>query len=683
ILEFGSVEGLLARLDCLPAGRIKDAIVANQDQLKMSKQLATIITDMPLGIEFSSIPCCQRTPGEAEQLFRTLEFETLLKRLPAADTSNVALPASVNSISLPEPQIIGSQTELAQLLDTLKRQPNVSFWLDIDAHGSTERVAFGGEAFASVVSVEGARVEAQQSLGCDLGGTFSVPVSVFKDIFESEAIPKSTHNVKRAQLALSRCGIELVGCVDDTMLAAFLLQPGRRSYEIDWIALQQFGFEMGEGASAEEKSALNGALVHCLTRHLSQRIGEQELDKVYREIEIPLAPVLGRMQQAGVVVDPDLLDTISRAMTQEIASLEGQIFELAGSEFSIGSPKQLGVILFEKLQLPSLKRTKTGYSTDAETLEGLVGTHEIAAKISQWRELTKLKSTYADTLPNLIDRKTRRVHSSLNQTGAATGRLSSSDPSLQNIPIKTELGRQIRAAFVAAPGCELLSADYSQIELRLLAHFSDDDELIRCFRENEDIHVHTAVGIFQVAAEDVTDEMRRRAKTINFSVIYGKSSFGLAKEFGVSVGEAQAYIEAYFSQYPRVKEFNQEVLDRARLDGYVTTLFGRKRWFPELQTRDHNVRANAERAAFNAPLQGTAADIVKLAMISLDNLLRELPGNMVLQVHDELVFDVDRGCADQIAPIVKREMESVCELKVPLIVDVKCGENWRDMEKCQ
>lgn len=679
--EYGTIDDLLARLDDLPPGRIKDSLQTSREQLLLSRTLATIVTDMPIDVEFSKLECCDRPAGEAEALFRKLEFETLIKRLPPAAEPPQSAPAERARASLPEARAVSSDQEFTHMMEALSAEETACFWLDTGPDMRVLRAAFAVADACWFVAIE-CDAGVQPGLGGALSEDFALPLARLTDFFASSDLPKATHNAKRAQLALTAQGLKLTGCQDDTMLAGFLLQPGRGSYDLEWLALQHLGLEIPEDETPSARAGHYAAIVRLLLEPLRARIQAEDLQAVYRDIEIPLSPVLARMQQAGVGVDADRLRSLSATMAGEIGRLEQDIYGLAGGEFSIGSPRQLGSILFEKLQLPSGKRTKTGYSTDAETLEALAPDVEIAAKVLQWRELTKLKGTYADALPNLVDSLTGRIHTSLNQTGAATGRLSSSDPNLQNIPVKTELGREIRSAFVAAGGCELVSADYSQIELRLLAHMSDDEELIRCYTCAEDVHAHTASALFGVDEADVTPEMRRRAKTINFSVIYGKSNFGLSKELGISVQEAQSYIEKYFAQYPRVKEFNEEVLEKARVDGYVSTLFGRKRWFPELHARDRNVRANAERAAFNAPLQGTAADIIKLAMISLDRLLHGLPATMVLQVHDELVFDVREGCLDQVLPVIKREMEGVCELSVPLVADVKCGANWRDMTAC-
>lgn len=681
IQQFGGIDGILARLEELPAGKVRQSIEASREQLPLSRELCTIVTDMPLEVDFSELKPYDRTPGEAEAFFREHEFESLIKRLPEPEQAGQSVEQAAVEFDWPELRLVIAPDELDALLAELEKAEAVSFAVDSASASGLVGLAFAVGQQAWYVQVQGAAA-AQGSLSDELDGSFRAEIGRFRELFEDASATKWTHDAKTAYLALEGRGLSLAGVRQDTMLAGFLLQPGRGSYGLDWLGQQYLSIEAPEPSETWESPAFSAWLVSRLAPVLAVKLEEEELAGIYVDIELPLSPVLARMQQEGVQLDCGYLRELSVGLNDQIRALEQEIYQLAGSEFNIGSPKQLAVVLFQTLELPAGKRTKTGWSTDAETLEGLADSYEVAAKVLQWRELTKLKGTYADALPKLADAN-QRVHTSFNQTGAATGRLSSSDPNLQNIPIKTEAGRGIRAAFTAGPGCTLMAADYSQIELRLLAHMTGDEELLRCFQENEDIHVRTACALFGVALEDVEDDMRRRAKTINFSVIYGKTDYGLSRDLSISVSEAHEYIEAYFRQYPRVREFSQQVLENARREGYVTTLSGRKRWFPELHVRDRNVRANAERAAFNAPLQGTAADIIKRAMIRLDEVLRDQPARMLLQVHDELVFDVECGFEQQVAQIVKREMEGAADLSVPLIVDVKCGQNWRDITRLE
>ncbi len=676
LAEFGSLDDLMKRLDELPKGKVRDALEQSREQIWLSRRLAAIVTDAPIGADCASLPPYSRPPGEAERLFRELEFETLSRRLPPSEPQE-----SSPQEAMPTLERVEDEAGLAKLYERLEGQAGIGVHLETDEAGTLLRIGFGAEGWGVSVDIQPAG-GSQGTLPGGSGG-FEVSAARLGKALESRGLLQqfATHDLKRALLMLSKHGMALPGCRHDTMLAGFLLQPGRGSYTLDWLAGQHLGSPIPDDLKDWRRTAFSAALIARLAVVLAAGIGSEGLTYAYEEIEMPLAPVLAKMEQAGIQADAGRLRAASESMASTISALEADIFALAGTEFNIGSPKQVGSVLFEKLQLPAGKRTCTGYSTDAETLEALAPSYEICAKLLQWRELTKLKGTYADTLPRLINPATGRIHTSFNQAGAATGRLSSSDPNHQNIPIKTEAGREIRAAFSAAPGCTLLAADYSQIELRLLAHLSGDPELTRCFNEQEDIHVRTACALFGVESHQVTAGQRRRAKTINFSVIYGKSDFGLSKELGITIGEARAYIEAYFAQYPRVREYTAEVLERARTDGYVATILGRKRWFPELHARDRNVRANAERAAFNAPLQGSAADIIKLAMIAIDRLGPLFPATMVLQVHDELVFDVPEGAAEEVTKTVRERMEGVCDLVVPLVVDVKSGPNWRDVEQ--
>ncbi len=682
VAEYGGVDGILARLTEIPPGRVRDSLEASREQMILSRRLAAIVTDVPLDIDFADLAPHSRPPGEAETLFRRLEFESLLKRLPPSGQPALGIEAltAQNTLPLPETLLISSENDFKELLRCLDEAESVSFWLKASSNGTVEAIGFAWDARAACLAVRQCH-QAQTDLVSQLEESFAIPLARLRGWLENESCHKATYDIKGTYLTLAREGVDLKGCTEDVMLAGFLLQPGRGSYSFNWLAGQHLGIEIPQDMSIPKQTALNAEAVGRLSEHLGSKIDSESLTDVYRRIEIPLAPVLARMERVGLQLDVHYIESLAARLGTEITRLEAEICKDAGEDFNVGSTKQLGEVLFGKLNLPSGKRNKTGFSTDAETLEALAPSYEIAAKVLQWREVTKLKSTYADALPRLADPKTHRLHTTLNQTGAATGRLSSSDPNLQNIPIKSELGRGIRAAIIAPPGRTLVSADYSQIELRLLAHMSGDKELKRCFNENYDIHSRTACALFGVDLDGVTEDMRRRAKTINFSVLYGKSAFGLSKELGITSGEATEYIDAYFRQYPSVKDFIQATVEAAKDTGYVSTMYGRKRWFPELHARDRNVRANAERAAFNAPLQGSAADIIKLAMINLDVLLNDSSTAMVLQVHDELLFETDEEDVGDVAAIVKKEMESVGELSVPVTVEVKSGPNWRDMRK--
>jgi DNA polymerase-1 len=418
-----------------------------------------------------------------------------------------------------------------------------------------------------------------------------------------------------------------------------------------------------------------------LAARLEENLAEADLLRLYQEIEMPLIPVLAGMELRGVAVDREHLQALSAEMEKELEELTAKIYQLAGESFNINSPKQLGEILFDKLSLPVIKKTKTGPSTSAEVLEELAAEHEIAVYLLEYRQLAKLKSTYVDALPALLHPRTGRIHTTFQQTVTATGRLSSTEPNLQNIPVRTPLGRRIRQAFIPGePDWRLLTADYSQIELRVLAHMSKDEGLIDAFREGEDIHARAAAEVFGVPMDQVDSQLRDRAKAINFGIIYGISSFGLAKGTGLSRAEAQDYIDRYFARYPGVKRYIDETIKEGREKGYVATLFGRRRYLPELHSKNWTQRQFAERMAMNAPIQGTAADIMKIAMIGIYREMNErgLQARMLLQVHDELVFEVPPGEVDELAGLVREVMEDSLHLAVPLVVDIQVGENWRD-----
>ena len=471
----------------------------------------------------------------------------------------------------------------------------------------------------------------------------------------------------------------------DTMLAAYLINPSRdtslESIARDFAKLGIPGKSNKKGDTSIDIPESSTAQVDALLKLkpiLESKLNDDSLMPIFQNIEMPLITVLAEMELVGVNVDMKWLNQLSELLGEKITVLENEIFKLAGTDFNIGSPKQLQMILFEKLGLPSSKKTKTGYSTDADTLNALAPAHEIVAKILEYRELTKLKSTYADSLPKLINPDTGRIHTSLNQTVTATGRLSSSDPNLQNIPIKTKIGREIRKAFIASEGNLLVSADYSQIELRILAHVSKDPELVSAFQTNQDIHTRTASTVFGVPEASVSPDMRRQAKTVNFAVIYGMSDYGLSRELGIPVGIAKIYIENYFKKYPGVKWYSLETLDLARSKGYVESLLGRRRYIPEINSANRQFREFAERAAVNMPIQATAADIVKIAMVQIATKLKEsgLKARLILQVHDELVFDVPENEVAKLLPMIKDVMENAYHMDAPLKVDIKTGKDW-------
>jgi DNA polymerase-1 len=491
-------------------------------------------------------------------------------------------------------------------------------------------------------------------------------------------VPKAIHDFKAATHVLERHGIQLKGVQHDSRLYSYLLDPTYSSHRLADVALRRFNLKLN--ASLPEAADVAGRLTTAMRREVE----EEGLLKVYDEIDLPLVPVLTRMEHAGVKIDLKVLGKMSARLEQEIDAKAKEIYECCGAEFNVNSPKQLGDVLFNKLNLPKPVKYGKGktISTAVDVLEALALTHDAPRLVLEYRQLSKLKSTYVDALPALLDKDSGRLHTTFDQTGTATGRLSSANPNLQNIPIRTELGREIRAAFTAEPGYVLLAADYSQIELRLLAHFSEDPLLVEAYRRGDDIHTLTASQVFGVPPLMVTADHRRQAKVVNFGIVYGLSAFGLSQRLGIEPGEAKQFINAYFERYRGVRDFIDRTLEETRRDQKVKTLFGRVRPIPDINSKNANLRGFAERTAVNTPLQGTAADLIKLAMIRIDKALSErgMRSRMTLQVHDELVFEAPEAEVDILRSLVREEMETVHPLIVPLLVEIGVGPNWRDLE---
>ncbi len=518
---------------------------------------------------------------------------------------------------------------------------------------------------------------------------------LLKDIFEDEAMAKIGHNLKQAILLLRQEGIDMKGDLYDAMVAAYLLNPNTQSHGIEDVALEHLACKkpsaaevLGKRTSWEDVgideamqfAAENADISFELKNVLFDALRREELDRLYFDIEMPLIRVLAGMEEAGVKIDVNRIAQLSEELERGLATLQQTIYDVAGEEFNINSPRQLGVILFDRIGLKPLKKTKTGYSTSVEVLEELALSHDLPREILSYRTLNKLKTTYIDTLPRLVNKRTGRIHTSFNQTATATGRLSSSDPNLQNIPIRGEWGPKMREIFIADEGCMLLSADYSQVELRVLAHVSGDEGLVEAFRSGIDIHTRTAAGIFGVPREEVTPDMRRAAKVVNFGIVYGITPFGLSEALGIAPAEAGQYITQYFETHRGVKRYIDETVDAVRRSGFAVTLLGRKRPIPDIGSANATVRQQAERLAVNTPIQGTAADLIKKAMIDIGNTIRDrkLRTRMVLQIHDELLFEGPSGEMEEVREIVREGMENVVPLSVPLRVDIGSGKNWAE-----
>ncbi|MBI3681585.1 MAG: DNA polymerase I [Acidobacteria bacterium] len=649
IQRFGSVEQALDRAGEIAKRTQRDSLIRHKDQILLSKRLATIDTSVPVQWKLEDFSIAEPDTAELKKLYRELEFFSLLKDLGPSEDSTVGDWGTLD----------GDEAVRAWV-SKLDRAKPLAFALSAAADGELH--------FESMIGLAQTPREGR-----------AVPARCFERLSEAlgdASWPKMTHNWKSVQLELSRQGIEARGVVRDTMLEAFLLSPD--AYAADLGKLSERYLNRALSPAVERRA--------CAIAELAEPLGEQMADKpemarLYREVELPLAAVLARMEAAGIRIETAQLGRLSARMDAEIRRLSAEIHDLAGHAFNINSPQQLGKILFEELGLPVPVKYGKGkqISTAADVLEELAEAYPIAGKVLEYRQLAKLKGTYVDALPQWIDPRTGRLHTSFHQTGAATGRLSSSDPNLQNIPIRTELGREIRAAFVPEPGWKLLAADYSQIELRLLAHVSGDPVLVDAFRRGEDIHTRTACEVFGVTPEQMNPDMRRMAKAVNFGIVYGQTPFGLSMQLGITRQQAELFIRNYFERYQGVKAFIDETIAEVRRTGVSRTMFGRERPIPDMNSRNPAARGFAERTAVNTPLQGAAADLMKMAMISIDRQLEQgFRARLLLQVHDELVLEAPPGEIEKAAAMVKHEMESVRELSVPLVAETGIGENWRD-----
>ncbi|MDR7483703.1 MAG: DNA polymerase I [Armatimonadota bacterium] len=667
VRQFGSVEALYHRLDDAPP-RYRAALAAARAQVLQSKRLATLVSDVPVSVTWADLRRRDPDRPRLEALFRDLEFRGLLERLRDAGGSAAG----------------GAGTATVQAADPVQAE-------DVDAVALVRGAAEVGVAF---LRGEGHPLLAPLlAVGLAANGrAVWIPLSdgaipdPLRAVLEDPAVRKTSADLKADLLTLRRAGLDPAGFDFDVGIASYLLNPGKRTHTLQSAAREFLGEDLepdpaaGAGSAAWAARAAD-ALVR-LRPILASRMRDRQVDGLFREVEIPLAGVLAAMEEAGVAVDIPYLTALGEDLAARLEALEVEIYRLAGTEFNIGSPKQLAFVLFEKLQLPPLKKTKTGYSTDAEVLDFLAPRHKVVAKIVEHRELSKLKSTYVDVLPRLADPATGRVHATFNQTLAATGRVITEQPNLQNLPIRTEEGRRIRRAIVAEAGCVLLSVDYSQIDLRVLAHITRDPGLVGAFERGEDIHAVTAAEVFGLRREQVTPELRRRAKTIVFGIAYGMSEHGLAAQLGIPRGEARTYIERYYARFPKVREYMGRVVEQARRDGYVTTVLNRRRYLPDLMSRNRAVREAAERTAINTPIQGSSADIIKVAMVAVAReVLPASPGvRMTLQVHDELLFEVPEAQTAAVAARVRELMEGAYPLSVPLVADAKAGPNWAEMQ---
>ncbi|HEV8264424.1 MAG TPA: DNA polymerase I [Gemmatimonadales bacterium] len=721
LTTYGDLDTILARAPEIPGKRAREALLQHADLARLSRELVTIRRDAPVPLDLERLRLRAPDVQRLTQLFTELEFRSLIAKLDAFAASKAeggapapAAPRAPAVAGAPPPApgvasalIVDDPARLAGVIAECRRARLVA--LDTETTGlDPMRATLVGLSLAVApgrswylpfahLPPDGPLAGGEQPR--NLPPLSSEALAPLRALLADPGVPKAGHNVKFDWLILRRAGAELAGVTYDSMLASFVLDPGRRSHALDELARERLGIELqsyagvaGKGraerpfaevplADAARYCCADSEAVLRLEAALRPELEDHRLLPLLETVEVPLVPVLVGMETTGVLIDRALLGEIGRAFAKELGALELEIYRAAGGDFNINSTPQLRTVLFDKLQLPVLKRTKTGPSTDYDVLEQLAAMgHEVPRLMIEYRELTKLKSTYVDALPGFVHPATGRVHTSFNQTGASTGRLSSAEPNLQNIPVRTPRGEEIRRAFIAPPGCLLLTADYSQIELRLLAHLSGDRAFVDAFERGGDIHRQTAAVIFGVPEERVTPEMRARAKTINFGTIYGQGPFALSRQLGITQDEAKTFIKQYFERFAGVRAWLDATVAEARQRGYVETLFGRRCYIPQLKDKSYTVRAFGERIATNSPLQGSAADLIKIAMIRIHAALGEagLAARMVLQVHDELVFEVPEGERAAAARLVKREMEGVTQLRVPLVVSIGAGRNWVD-----
>ncbi|MEO8294015.1 MAG: DNA polymerase I [Gemmatimonadota bacterium] len=722
--EYGDLENLLSHAAEVKSKRSREALLAYAAEARLSRQLVTIQCDVPLSVDWQQFAACEPDREALSRVLAELEFYALANRLglqnapvpltpapiPAAEPESPSVPSAPAPAPAPAPlailRIIADVADLPALIQRLREAPLVA--IDTESDGADPRDA-------RLVSMSLAASEAEmwylpfahrsrQDM-MDVAPVQNLPsladpvMAPLRQLLQDPRVPKAGHDVKLDWQVLRHEGVELAGVEYDSMLASFVLDPSRRSHSIDTLSLEHLGRPMrvvidlvGKGksqqpfaeigvAQAAEVCCAASATVLALHRIFAGPLREHSLEPLLRDVEMPLLQVLVDMEWAGIAIDPVVFNQLSRELASDLRELETRIAQASASDLNLNSPRQLAQLLFEKLQLPILKKTKTGPSTDADVLEQLAEMgHEVPRLIMEYRELEKLRSTYVDVLPFRVNQRTGRIHTRYNQTGAATGRLSSSEPNLQNIPIRTPRGEAIRRGFVPAAGAGFVVADYSQIELRLIAHLSEDPAFIQAFQQGGDIHRQTAAIIFDVPLSEVTSVMRAQAKTINFATIYGQGAFALARQLGISQEEAKAFIAQYFIRFAGVRAYLDRMVALARERGYVETIFGRRRYIPEVRDRSFNVRSFGERTAANSPVQGSAADLIKIAMRNIHAAIGEqqLSSRMLLQVHDELVFESPLDEIGKVTELVRYHMQNAITLRVPLVVDIGVGPNWLD-----
>ena len=710
--EFGSLEAMLERVAEVTPPRARKSLEENLDQVRLSRRLVTIMTDLDVDLDLEAWRVHEPNAARLRDVFVELEFRRWAEQFAAGaeDAVRTAPPGAERAAggSAEAYRIADDAAGVEAVVSAVRERGRVSV-----TAVTSETDPLRGELVGLALAVEPGSAwylpfghltpfeltfeGEEQGRARNLPAVTDGRLAGLRAVLEDAAVAKVGHDLKRTALALSRAGVELAGWAFDTMVASYVLDPGRRGHGLDFLVLELFALKTtthadvvgsGRGKVPFAEAPIERIRDHAcesadfalrLEERFAPELEEGSLVALMTELEMPLVPVLARMELAGIAIDEAFFRAMRGRLKRELDLIQEEIFKLAGGEFNLNSTPQLREVLFEKLDLPVLKKTKTGASTDASVLEELAAEgHEVPRLLMEYRELEKLRSTYVDALPSLVNPDTGRIHTSFNQTVAATGRLSSSDPNLQNIPIRTPLGREVRKGFVADPGHVFLGVDYSQIELRILAHFSGDEAFVTAFTQGVDVHKQTAAVIFDVPVADVTPAMRAQAKTVNFATLYGQGSFSLARQLGISRDEAKRFIDKYFERFAGVRAYLDEQVEKARELGYVETLLGRRRYVPELQARNWSVRQFGERVAQNTPIQGTAADMIKRAMIHVQHALDERgsAARLLLQVHDELLLEVPEPELDDVRALVVGRMESAMELAVPLVAEWGVGANW-------
>lgn len=683
IKEFGSMENIYENIEKVSGKKRKESLIEYRQQAFMSKKLGEIVTNVPIELDMEKFIVKEPNWEKLKELYEKLEFKSLLDKIPRDKIKDSREEFKSEFV------LVNDNKEFNNIINNIKKDKKFGFKIIYSGPNPLKDEIIG-------ICIK-PKESSSYYINCENNNILDSFKDSFKEIFESEDIEKIGHNIKEDIIGLFRLDINISDISFDSMIGQYLINPSQTDYSIHELAKEYFDIFieseeelLGKGKNKKTFKSLELEkrveyfskildLTFMLENQIKGIVKSQGMEKLYYDIELPLIEVLASMEYLGFKIDMDIINELGKEFDDKINNLTIEIYDLAGREFNVNSPKQLGEVLFDDLDLPVIKKTKTGYSTNAEVLDKLKDKHPIIDKILKYRQIVKLKSTYIDGLIDLVDDETNRIHSSFNQTVTNTGRISSTEPNLQNIPVKTEEGRKIRKAFVSEnENYVLVDGDYSQIELRVLAHISDDPKLKEAFYHNEDIHTKTASEVFEVEKEEVTPLMRSRAKAVNFGIVYGISDYGLSRDLDISRKEAKKYIDNYLKNYEKVKEYMDNIIEVGKRDGYVETILNRRRYLPELKSRNYVVRSFGERVAMNTPIQGSAADIIKIAMVRVYKELkkRNMKSKLILQVHDELIIEAHEDEKEEVENILRQIMESSVELNVPLKVDIKMGESW-------